>query len=201
MTTILRIDGSARTEGSVTRDLTDRLVARLVESNPGSRVVTRDLLGGISLLDNAATVGTALPAEDRTAAQVEALAESDALVAEFLEADFVVLGSPIYNFSVPAAVKAYFDLIARAGLTFKYTEEGPVGLVPDRPTYLVVASGGVGIGTDYDLATPYIRHFLGFLGVGNIRIVGADMLNFGAEAALERATGQLEAALSATSAA
>jgi len=135
MTTILRIDGSARTEGSVTRDLTDRLVARLVESNPGSRVVTRDLLGGISLLDNAATVGTALPAEDRTAAQVEALAESDALVAEFLEADFVVLGSPIYNFSVPAAVKAYFDLIARAGLTFKYTEEGPVGLVPDRPTY------------------------------------------------------------------
>ena len=199
MTTILRIDGSARTEGSVTRDLTGRLVSRLGESNPDARVVTRDLLDGIPLLDNAATVGTALPAEDRTSAQVEALVESDALVAEFLEADFVVLGSPIYNFSVPAAVKAYFDQIARAGLTFKYTEGMPVGLVPDRPTYVVVASGGVGIGSDYDFATPYVRQFLGFLGIGNVHIVGADMLNFDAEAALARAGDQIDAALMVTS--
>lgn len=199
MTTILRIDGSARTEGSVTRDLTDQVVSRLVESNPGARVVTRDLLGGISLLDNAATTGTALPAEDRTPAQVEALLESDGLVAELKEADFVVLGSPIYNFSVPAAVKAYFDQIARAGLTFNYTDQGVVGLVVDRPTYVVVASGGVQVGSDYDLATPYVRHFLGFLGIGNVHIIGADMLNFDAEAALQRAGEQLDAALTATS--
>jgi len=195
MTTILRIDGSAKTEGSVTRDLTDQLIARLLESNPDARVVTRDLLAGIPLLDNTATTAIGAAEGDRTDAQVQSLELSDDLIEEFIAADIVVLGSPMYNFSIPAAVKAYIDQITRAGRTFKYGEQGPVGLVPDRPTYIVSATGGTPVAGELDFATPYLRQILGFIGIADVSIIAADMLMIDAEAALSRAHQQMDAAL------
>lgn len=200
MTTILRINGSARSEGSVTRELTDQLVERLLSANPGAQVVTRDL-EGTPLLDDVAAGAIAIAEADRTPAQIQALAASDELVGEFLEADFVVLGSPMYNFSIPAAVKAYIDQIVRAGLTFQYTDDGPIGLAADRPTYVVVASGGTAIGSEADFATGYLRHLLRFVGITDVHVIGADMLMFDADAALARAREQLDAAVPVRSAA
>lgn len=197
MTTILRIDGSAKTEGSVTRDLTDQLISRLVAADSDARVVTRDLLAGIPLLDNVATTAIGTAQEERSDAQAQSLKFSDELIDELLSADIVVLGSPIYNFSVPAAVKAYIDQILRAGRTFKYGEHGPEGLVADRPTYIVVASGGTPVNGEPDFATPYLRHILGFIGITDIRVIAADMLMIDADAAFARATQQMDSAVSA----
>jgi len=200
MTTILRINGSARNEGSITRQLTDQLVERLLSANPGANLVTRDL-GGTPLYDDIVASALGTEEADRTPAQLKAFAVSDELVREFIAADFVVLASPIYNFSVPAAVKAYIDQIVRAGLTFQYTDEGLVGLVPDRPTYLVMASGGTAVGSEGDFASGYLRYLLGFLGVTNVHVIGADMLTIDPDAAMARAGKQLDAAVPVRSAA
>jgi FMN-dependent NADH-azoreductase len=105
------------------------------------------------------------PPEERGEAERAALAESDALVAELKAADVLVIGVPIYNFGIPAALKAWVDLVARARVTFRYTEQGPVGLLTGKRAYLAVASGGTPVGSAIDFATGYLRHVLGFLGI------------------------------------
>ena len=120
----------------------------------------RDLSKGIPLVDEAWINANFTAEEDRTAQQREALAESDALVAELRAADVVVIGSPIYNFGVPAALKAWVDMIARARLTFRYTAEGPKGLLEGKKAYVVIASGGVPVDSSVDFATPYLRQAL-----------------------------------------
>ena len=130
---------------------------------------------------------------ERTDLQVKALALSQQLVNEVLEADVIVISAPIYNFSVPASLKAYFDLIARAGLTFKYSESGPVGLLEGKKAYVVVSSGGVEIDSDVDFAGKYIRHFLGFLGISDVEMIKLDLLMFDAEAKQETANKQIQA--------
>jgi len=98
---------------------------------------------------------------------------TDALVAELKEADILVIGAPIYNFSVPTALKAWIDMIARARLTFRYTEKGVEGLLLNKKAYIVVPSGGVPVGSPVDFATPYLRHALAFVGIDDIEIVAA----------------------------
>ena len=186
MTNLLRIDSSARYRDSVGRDLADRLVERL---NPDgtATIVERDLGAGVSLLDEP-TVGAAFtPVEVRTDEQVAALAEGQRLIDELKAADAVVISMPIYNFSAPASLKAWADLIARVGETFQYTETGPVGLVADRPVYLIVTSGGVPIGSDADWATGWLRQFLGFIGITDVSVVEAGQLNTDPEAAVTSA--------------
>ena len=116
------------------------------------------------------------PDEARTPEQRETLALSDTLIAELEAADTLVLGVPIYNFGVPAAFKAWIDLVARARKTFKYSETGPVGLLEGKTAYVVVASGGTAAGSEIDFATPYLRHVLGFLGIHDVTIIAADQL-------------------------
>lgn len=183
--TILRIDSSARREGSVSRDLTDRIVARL--SAPGTEVVTRDLALGLPLLTDAWIGANFTPAADRTEAQRAELALSDSLIAELQAADTIVIGLPVYNFGLPAALKAWIDLVARAGVTFRYTEAGPEGLLKDKRVILAAASGGTAFGSDIDFATRYLRHVLGFLGLTDVTVIGADRLALDAEAALSAA--------------
>ena len=110
-----------------------------------------------------------------------------------LEADVLVIGAPIYNFSIPASLKAYFDLVARAGLTFKYTENRPEGLLKNKKAYIVVSSGGTEIGSDIDFAGNYIKHFLGFLGITDVEFVKLDQLMFGSEPKIESAHKVIEA--------
>jgi FMN-dependent NADH-azoreductase len=121
--------------------------------------------------------GFYIPAEQRTPEQQQALAFSDLLVQELMAADVLVIGAPIYNFGIPASLKSWVDLIARAGLTFKFSEAGPEGLLVGKKAYLVVTSGGVEVGSPYDLATPYLRQVLGFVGITDVEVISADRLN------------------------
>lgn len=121
--------------------------------------------------------------EERTQAQAELAAISDALLSRLEEADEVVIGLPMYNLGVPSTFKAWIDRLARAGKSFKYTETGPVGLIADKPVTVLAARGGVYAGTDYDTQTPYIRHIFGLMGITSVNFVYAEGLNMGEEAA------------------
>lgn len=186
---ILRVDGSARVEGSISRDLTDKIVARM----GAETVTTRDLAQGVPLIDEAWIGANFTPADDRSPEQLEKLATSEAMVAEVKAADTIVIGVPIYNFSVPAAVKAWIDQIARAGLTFKYTETGPKGLLEGKRAIVVIASGGVKSGSEVDYATNYMRHVLGFIGITDIEIVAADQMMVDADASMASANAAIDA--------
>lgn len=187
--TVLRIDASIRRNGSISRELTDKLLAQLAPA----RTITRDLAEGMPLIDEAWIGANFTPADQRSEAQAETLALSDRLVAELQEADTVVIGLPIYNFSVPAALKAWIDLVARAGVTFRYTEAGPQGLLEGKRAILVVASGGTEAGSEIDFASTYIRHVLGFIGITDVTLVTADRLMVDAEASMKTARAQMAA--------
>ncbi len=183
--TILRIDASATGANSATRALADKLIAKLASDD--DQIVVRDLEFGVPLLTADVTADMAALPADRSPESATALAFADQLIAELQAADVLVIGAPIYNFGVPAALKAWADLVARAGITFGYTEQGPVGLLADRPTYVVAAAGGTPIGSELDHGTTWLTFFLGFLGIRNVQVVAADGLAMDAEAGLARA--------------
>lgn len=190
--TVLQIDASARHDGSVTRELTSAVVKGMLTKTPDLKVLVRDVSSGLPFLDDKWVAANLTDPSDRTAEQKMALALSDTLVRELKAADTLVIGAPIYNFSVPAALKAWMDLVARARETFRYTEEGPKGLLVGKKAIVAVASGGVKAGSDVDYATNFIVHFLGFLGIEDVTIVAADQLMMTSEnrdAALAQATG------------
>lgn len=190
--TILRIDASMRREGSVSRELADKVIERISDSD--TRVITRDLLANPPTFIDESWIGANFtdPAE-RTDAQAQALAASDALIAEVRAADTLVIGVPLYNFSVPGALKTWIDMIARARETFRYTENGPVGLLEGKKAYLVVTSGGVPVGSDMDFATGYMRHVMGFIGITEVTVIEAGQLNFVAEEKLAAANESIAA--------
>ena len=188
---ILRIDASMRHTGSVTRALTDKLVARLRAANPASEVVHRDLADGVPMVDEAWIGANFTDPAERDDAQRAALAGSDRLVAEIKQADTLVIGLPIYNFGVPAAFKAWIDMIARARETFRYTETGPEGLMTGKRALIVVASGGVPVGSAMDFATPYVRHALAFIGITDVEFIPA--AEFSEEADAEARIARLAA--------
>lgn len=173
--TILHIDSSARTEGSVSRSLSQNLVDAL--SSADTQVVARDIgVAPLPLLSETWVGANFTPDEARTPEQNKVLGLSDTLIAELEAADTIVLGVPIFNFGVPSVFKAWVDLVARARKTFKYTESGPVGLLEGKKAYVVIASGGTQSGSEIDFATPYIRHVLGFLGIHDVSVIAADQL-------------------------
>ncbi|RMA44242.1 FMN-dependent NADH-azoreductase [Rhodophyticola porphyridii] len=185
---VLRIDASARRTGSVSRDLSDRIIARL---GGDASVVHRDLADGLPLIDEAWIGANFTPAPDRTEAQRATLELSDTLIAEIEAAGTIVIGTPIYNFGVPAALKAWVDLVARAGVTFTYTESGPVGLLSGKRAIVAIASGGTRVGSEIDFAAGYLRHVLGFIGIHEVDFVTADQLMIDAEGTLKSAHDQV----------
>ncbi|UWQ58684.1 NAD(P)H-dependent oxidoreductase [Leisingera caerulea] len=187
--TVLHIDSSARIEGSVTRDLSARIVSRL----GADQVISRDLAAPLPLLDGAWVGANFTPADQRTDEQKQLLALSDSLVEELKQADTIVIGAPVYNFSVPSTLKAWIDLVARVGLTFQYTENGPIGLLEGKRAIIVMASGGTQAGSDIDFATTYLRHVLGFIGITDVEVVAADAMSIDADGALAKAKTQIEA--------
>ncbi|MEX0310570.1 MAG: FMN-dependent NADH-azoreductase [Tateyamaria sp.] len=179
--TILHIDSSARTQGSVTRDLTADIVAKL-----GGDVIRRDLKEALPQINETWVNANFTPEADRDPAQRDTLALSDSLVAELKAADTIVIGVPVYNFGVPAALKAWIDLIARAGVTFKYSESGPVGLLDGKRAIIAIATGGTPVGSDIDFATNYLKHVMGFIGIHDVEVIAADrVMAHGAEAVAE----------------
>jgi FMN-dependent NADH-azoreductase len=157
--------------------LTAELIAQLESRYDSVAVERRDLADNVPFVDDAWIGANFTPEESRGADQHDVLAYSDALVSELRDADVIVMGVPIYNFSIPAVLKASIDMIARARLTFRYSDNGPVGLLRDKKAYIVVASGGVPVGSDYDFATPYLRHALAFVGITDIEFIAAEQLN------------------------
>ncbi len=188
---ILHLDTSGRIKDSASRPLSAQLVSRLREKHKDTTVTYRDLAKGVPFIDEE-TLLCFLNAP-RVVSRTRTSMVSDSMTKELLDADALVIGLPIYNFSVPGCLKAYFDLIARAGLTFKYTESGAEGLVPNKKVYLVVTSGGTPIGSDADFCVKYVKFFFAFLGITDVEVIKADKLMLAPEEQLAKAKEQIAA--------
>jgi len=175
--TILHLNSSSRYQGSITREISEKVVEQLTEQHLYHTPVERDLAKGLPFIDAAWVNANFTPEESRTDEDKAVLAFSDELVNELKQAEHLVIASPIYNFGIPAVLKAWVDLIARARLTFKYTENGPVGLLPDTKATLIMASGGVPIGSEMDLATQYLKQALNFIGITDITVIDCSTVN------------------------
>lgn len=197
-TTILRIDASGRSEGSASRAITGHLVETIRAEQPGAAVITRDVSRGLPMVDGAWIAAAYAEPSARTAADRAKLALSDELVAELMAADIVVIGLPMYNFAVPASFKAWVDQIARARVTFRYSETGIEGLLKGKRAHVVVATGGVPLGSPVDFVSPYVRHILGFVGITDVTIIDAARLNFEGEAKIAKAKADAAAAVAGT---
>ena len=187
MKTILQVNASIlSTEGQSTR-LANELVAVL----DADEVIVRDLAKDPVPHLTAERFGAFItPPEKRTSEQDAVARYSDLLISEIRAADTIVLGLPMYNFGVPSMLKAYFDHIARAGVTFRYSEKGPIGLLTGKKVYVVATRGGLYQGTPLDTQTKYVRDFLAFLGITDVEFVYAEGLAIseaGKQASLEKA--------------
>ncbi|MGY5351581.1 FMN-dependent NADH-azoreductase [Wenyingzhuangia sp. IMCC45533] len=189
---ILKINSSANMQTSVSRKYVDVIASKIKDKHTDAKIIDRDVVNSNLPHLNGAMLDSFFADGERTQAQKDAVAVSDALVQELQEADVLVIGAPVYNFSIPATLKTYIDLIVRAGITFKYTENGPVGLLENKKTFIVVPSGGVAVGSEADFNTPYLKQILAFLGITDITIVPFDQLMMGAEDKIKSAEAQIE---------
>jgi FMN-dependent NADH-azoreductase len=201
---ILQINSSARAEGSHSTQLANTIVQRVVAASPQgakTKVTVRDLgRTPHPELNEAALQALFTPAEQRTPEQAARVALDDALIAELQAADVVVLGVPMYNFGVPAALKNWIDAISRAKVTFQYTANGPEGLLKGKNVYVALTRGGQYRNTPSDTQVPYLQTVLAFLGMTDVQFVYAEGLAMGPDAeqkALASAQSQIEEALPA----
>jgi len=180
MKTLLEIRSSIYSDQGQSSQLADRFVAQWRVANPISRVIVRDLAQAPVPHIDADRFGAFIAKpEQRTPRQQTLVRYSDALIAELRSADVVVLAVPMYNFGIPSTLKAYFDHVARVGVTFQYTDKGPVGLLTGKQALVFAARGGRYSGTPLDSQTPYLRQFLGFLGISDVEFVYAEGLSRG----------------------
>ena len=177
MTKLLQINSSIFADSGQSSRLAERFVEAWRDVHPDGEVVVRDLgRDPVPHLDAARFGAFMAKPADRSPEQAAAAAYSEALIDELRAADVIVLGVPMYNFGIPSALKAYFDHVARAGITFRYTERGPVGLLKGRTVYVFATRGGLYAGTPRDSQTTYIRDFLAFLGIDHVHFVYAEGL-------------------------
>ncbi len=172
MSKILHVDSSARITDSSTRQVSAMLVEHL---NPNKAPVQKREANELLPMLTEQMVGSYFTSPDqRTVEQLTAIEQSDEVVKELEENDLYVIGLPMYNFSMPAAFKAWADLAARAGVTFRYTDTGPQGLLRNKKAYLVIATGGVEIGSAADFLTPWAVQFLNFIGIEDVTVINAN---------------------------
>jgi FMN-dependent NADH-azoreductase len=177
MTTLLQINASINDNGQSSQ-LANQFVAAFRTRIPNAKIVLRNVAAADPVPHlNAERFGAFITkAEERNAEQHAVVAYSDKLIDELKQADVIVLGLPMYNFGVPSQLKAYFDHVARAGVTFKYTDKGPVGQLTGKKVYVFAARGGLYAGTPMDTQTSYVRDFLRFLGMADVEFVYAEGL-------------------------
>ena len=196
---ILQVNASARGHDANSTQLANAIVERLRAAKPHAELRLRDLgKTPHPVLDEAALGALFTPAGQRSAEQAARVALDDALIAELAAADVVVLGVPMYNFGVPVQLKTWIDAVARNGVTFRYTESGPQGLLGGKTVIVALARGGRYRDTPADSQVPYLKTVLGFLGLTDVRFVYAEGLNMGAEAAAAghaQAQADIDAAL------
>jgi FMN-dependent NADH-azoreductase len=178
MRTLLQINSSLFNDKGNSSTLSHEFVAKWLAKHPEDKVVVRDLAEEVVPHLNAARViAFSTPAENRSAEQQKFVDYSDTLIDELKHADIIVFGVPLYNFGIPSTLKAYFDQLARAGVTFKYGEAGPIGLLADKPVYIMATRGGFHFGTASDSQTGFLNTFLNFLGFRSIQYIYAEGLN------------------------
>jgi FMN-dependent NADH-azoreductase len=184
MSTILALNSSVSGEASVSRVLVEAAVSRLMQAKPGATVVHRDL--GAAPIPHLTTTNLAgvrgVPATDE---ELAARALSDQLIAELRAADTIVIGAPMYNFSIPTGLRSWFDYVLRAGETFSYSEAGPKGLLGGKRVIVIESRGGLyseGPAQAIDFQEPYLRHLLGFIGLTDVVFVHAEKIGFGPDA-------------------
>ena len=175
--TLLQLNASLYAGAGQSTRLATEFVASWREHNPGATVIVRDLaVDPVPHLTAERFQAFIAKPGERTPEQHTAVAYSDGLIEELKQADVIVMGLPMYNFDVPSTLKAYFDHIARAGVTFRYTELGPVGLLTGKKVYVFAARGGSYAGTPHDMQTAYVRQFLGLLGMKDVEFIYAEGL-------------------------
>jgi FMN-dependent NADH-azoreductase len=196
---ILQINGSARPTGSNSTRVADAITARLLARHPDARVELRDLAREPHpLLDEGALGALFTPAEQRTEEQAARVALDDALIAQLKSADAIVLGVPMYNFGVSVQIKSWIDAVARAGQTFRYSANGPEGLVTGKKVYIGLARGGIYRDTPNDSQVPYLRGVFGLMGMTDVEFIYAEGVNMGPErasAAFDEVAAQIEEAI------
>lgn len=186
MSQLLQISSSVFGRDGVSNQLADRFVAHWQTMNPDGGVTHRDLILQPLPHLNGALIGALMtPEEERSTEQQQQVALADTLIAEIQQADILVLGAPMYNFTVPTQLKGWFDHIARAGTTFRYTEQGVEGLLGGKQVYVFASFGGRHSGQASDGVTPWLRTMLGFLGMDEVRFIHAEGLSQGAQARAE----------------
>lgn len=168
---VLRIESSARKQGSISRRLTQAFIDGL---GPDAEVEDLELLEmGLGFVDEPFMEATRVPAEERTPEQQELVALSDRLCQQLFEVDAIVIGAPVYNYGVPAVLKAYIDLVNRAGVTFRYGAHGLETMVPSKPVVVCVATGGTPVGSEMELTTKGIQFGLGGIGLTDQHVFSA----------------------------
>lgn len=191
MSNLLVINSSANTGASVSRLLIDETVSQVLKAAPNTKVVRRDL--GTDPVPHLTTANLAgVRGTPATAEELATRALSDELIAELRAADTVVLAAPMYNFSVPTSLRAWFDFVLRAGETFRYTEAGPEGLLKGKKVIVLTSRGGLyseGPAAAADFQEPYLRHLLGFIGITDVTFIHAEKIGFGPEAREAAITG------------
>ena len=188
MSKVLVLKSSILADYSQSGKLADYLVSEWEAAHPADEITVRDLAANpVPVLDGE-LVGAMRPSDaELTPRQKEALALSDELIAELQAHDTIVIAAPMYNFNISTQLKNYFDLVARAGVTFRYTENGPEGLVKGKKVIVLTSRGGMHKDTPTDLMTPYLKVFLGFLGMTDVQFVFAEGVAFGPEVAQKAA--------------
>jgi FMN-dependent NADH-azoreductase len=182
MSRVLVIESSARQQGSVSRDLTQQFITTWQAAHPADQVQVRDLATDpVPHLDATLLGGWMTPSEQQSEAEKAALARSNQLTDELLAADVLVLAAPMYNFAIPSTLKAWLDHVLRAGVTFKYTDTGPQGLLTGKRAFVLTARGGIYAGSGLDHQEPYLRQALAFIGIHDVQFIHAEGLNMGAE--------------------
>ena len=188
MMKILVVNSSGRYHNSVSRMLTKTLLEKIQSVVYETEVIERDLMKTeLPFVNEQMIGGLYIPERQRTQEQKSALTISDSLAQELIDADVLIFGLPIYNFTIPGAFKSYLDLVCRAGLTFQYTQAGPIGLLKNKQAYAIVTSGGTELGGPVDYSTRYLQHVMAFIGIENLEVIAADRLLFGSKAKIESA--------------
>ena len=187
---IYQIDSSARKQGSTSRALAKKLLDKI--KKPEDEVIYRDLDDEMLFVSGLTESGMKISENEQTNQHKKMFELSDKLVSELKESDKIIISVPIYNFGPPATLKAWSDLAARVGQTFKYTEDGKrIGLLDDKQVYLVITSGGTKINSKEDYLTPWLIHMLNFFGIKNIEIIAADQMAFDYEKSIKDAEDQI----------
>ena len=189
---ILRLDASASINTSNSKKIGDELIDRLLALHPDAIVRQRNLNQDIGFIDENWVAANFTPVDQRSEAQHLRLAFSDKLIDEIKQADTIVLTTPMYNFGIPATLKAWIDLISRAGVTFRYTADGPVGLIKGKRVDIVITTGGVPLQSPVDFVTDYLKQVFRFIGIEDINIISADAMGVDADSSYQKALDQIE---------